>query len=230
MIKPCKLQNMKNVIPVVVGFAATLALATSVRGQILQNGSFETPISTHPGGFDTFDNNTAPPSLAWKVAAGNVDLVQEGYWSPADGHQSLDLNGFLPGSIYQDVTFLGAGQYLVQFKFSGNPEGPPTVKEMRVDFGLASGPLSTLGVFTFDSSDTSTNNMVWRLESTPEFEVQGSTVYRLQFTSLQPGSYGPLIDDIRIVPEPASLALGFAAGALVFLRAVLRRSRGSQGV
>ncbi|HPC60980.1 MAG TPA: DUF642 domain-containing protein [Verrucomicrobiota bacterium] len=217
---------MKNVIPVVVGFAATLALATSVRGQILQNGSFETPISTHPGGFDTFDNNTAPPSLAWKVAAGNVDLVQEGYWSPADGHQSLDLNGFLPGSIYQDVTFLGAGQYLVQFKFSGNPEGPPTVKEMRVDFGVASGPLSTLGVFAFDSSGIATNNMRWHLQSTPPFDVDEGRIYRLQFTSLHPGSYGPLLDDVRIVaiPEPAVLPLGLAAVAQALCCRVRRRA------
>src|SRR5262249_39635842 len=133
----------------------------------------------------------------------------------SSGAQSIDLNGFSPGSIFQDFNFISSGAWTILFDLAGNPEGPG-VKTVRVDFGESDGPLTSLGTFTFDSTGHTRPNMGWITISTSELTVDASTTYRLQFTSLTPGATGPALDNVRLllVPEPATGSL-LAAGVAV---------------
>lgn len=63
--------------------------------------------------------------------------------------------------------------------------------------------------------------MDWVTFTTPAITVQGSVVYRLEFSSLSPAPYGPVLDNVQLVavPEPSTVALaGIGAAALMSLR------------
>jgi hypothetical protein len=100
------------------------------------NGSFEEPIltaQTDPVGWRNYAAGQSFPR--WTVGKGSVDIVSDGYgqpprfgleaWPAAEGHQSVDLNGFEPGSIYQDIPTTKGAVYNLSFALSGNPIGPP---------------------------------------------------------------------------------------------------------
>lgn len=199
---------MKKTLTPLIGLITIAAFGVHASAQNLLNGGFELPVQTDPQGFTTLGVGMNPPGFAWTISSGNVDLVGD-YFPAAEGNQCLDLTGYIAGSIYQDVTFGEGGIYRVMFQFSGNPVDLPTVKEMRVDFGPAAGILQTLGIFSFDTTGWTSSDLGWRQEQTPDFPVIAGVDYRLQFTSLVSGSYGPLLDDIRIVavPEPDAGAL-----------------------
>jgi hypothetical protein len=185
-----------------------------VNGAGLVNGSFESPNVGSQGVWYT----SAPTGFGWTLASGDMDLIGPGYWQPSDGAQSLDLNGFGPGTIYQDFSFASAGTWAIKFDLSGN-FNPPGTKIVKVSFGLTSGPLSDLGTYSLDSSQNSPGNMHWQTITTPLVTVQDSALYRLQFTSLNPGAAGPALDNVRleVVPEPAAIGLiglGFVTGFL----------------
>lgn len=189
-------------------YVTIVVLTQAATAQILINAGFEQPIQTHPDGFSNIGPGGEPIGFGWTIAAGNVDLVGS-YWPAAAGNQSLDLNGFLAGSIFQDVLFANGGIYRVNFQFSGNPAAAPAIKEMRIDFGPVAGSLTDVGTFSFDTTGHDLTNLGWRPEQSADLVVSAGTVYRLQFTSLITGSYGPLLDDISIVqvPEPAASLL-----------------------
>jgi hypothetical protein len=198
---------------------------SAASGAGLLNGDFETPIVPGMAAYYT----SAPAGFLWTVVPGTgIDHVRT-FWQASSGAQSVDLNGFSPGSIYQDFNFSTAGNWDVKFDLSANPDpGEAGIKTVRVDFGVAGGPLTTLGTFTSNSAGKTLSNMQWLTVTTPDFSVDTSTLYRLEFTSLTPGASGPAIDNVRavVVPEPSSLAL--LCGGLVFGLLKVRKSKHSK--
>ena len=106
----------------------TLRVATNV----IKNGSFEKPV-VQSGGFDNIPTDADSPVLTnWTIDSGNVDLLNSTYWNPADGDQSLDLDGFAPGTISQVVPTVVGQTYDVTFRYTANPESPLPDPTMRI--------------------------------------------------------------------------------------------------
>ena len=106
--------------------------------------------------------------------------------------------------------------YEVSFDLSGNPEGGPAYKTVRVSVG------SFTHDYTVDSSGQTRSTLIWHPVSF-SFVASGTSA-TLSFTSLNSGAYGPLLDHVMVspVPEPAGYLLGTA---LVGAIAVLHFSR-----
>ena len=186
----------------------------------VNNGQFATP--TNP--FTTVTGTAIP---GWTVGAGgNVDWIGN-YWQSTPGINyglnpgySIDLDGSSSvSSISQVIGTTMGDSYTLSFVLSGNPDGPPTVKTLDVIIG---GVPTT---FTFDKTSITRSDMGWTPESI-SFTATGSLT-EITFESGDgptPGSYGPVIGDVFVTPEPGfygALALGMSG----LLFAIQRRRR-----
>lgn len=115
------------------------ALATN----LVQNGSFETPISGNRFGTNPhswFTGQTLDGH--WYVSQGSIDIVRPPHPPlPAayDGAEYIDLNG-MPntgmGGVYQDISVAVAGVYTLSFAQHGNYSYNRTqARRMNVAFG-----------------------------------------------------------------------------------------------
>jgi choice-of-anchor C domain-containing protein len=157
---------------------------------LLRNGSFETA-GVDPGA-GTVGLPVGSDSInRWVVGDAGIDY-RGGYWQPAEGRRSLDLNGALgPGSIRQAILISPGKRYLVTFALAGNPLGGDAVKTLRVS---AAGQSRD---FTFDTTGKTTNNMGWTTKSWTFTANDVATT--LQFQSLTTGGYGPALDKVRVI-------------------------------
>src|SRR3954454_12788958 len=99
-----------------VVLAAIPAHASAAGANIVADSDFETP----PSGDQTtyVDMDTFGP---WTVAFGDVQQIG-GFWDPASGSQSMDLNGDHLGGIYQDLPTTRGATYQLTFFMAGNPD------------------------------------------------------------------------------------------------------------
>jgi len=164
---------------------------TPVPVSIVTNGDFERPDAG--SGFvvykagQTFDG--------WTVESGSVDHIGR-FWPAARGKQSVDLNGTTneAGTIYQNLPTVPGQSYVLRFAKGGNPQGKPAVKQMEVwwDDNL-------VDTLTVDTTGWKVNTIAWEYR---EYIVvaPGSTT-RLRFKSLTEGNFGPVLDDVSVVPK-----------------------------
>ncbi|WCJ59534.1 choice-of-anchor C family protein [Fontisphaera persica] len=152
------------------------------------NWGFETP-----SGIGIYQFFVAGENLAgWTIENGTVEIVGP-YWQAAEGSQSLDLNGIFEhiGTIYKDLQTTPGALYRLRFALSGNPEGGPPIKTMKVFW---QGEL--LEELAFDTSGFSKTNMGWRYH---EYTLTATgSVTRLKFQSTCPSFCGPVLDDISV--------------------------------
>lgn len=176
---------------------------------ILVNGSFESgpPIPT-------FDINILGGSTAidgWTETGEGIDYLGPP-WDVTAGVRGIDLDGNdIVGGIQQTFATTPGQRYLLAFDLSGNPGGPPLLKQMRLDIaGLTQN-------YSHDSTGQIREALLWQAISLP-FVASGSTT-TLAFTSLSPAgnSFGALIDNVSVapVPEPATLLLVSAGSVYV---------------
>ena len=159
-------------------------------GNLVNDGGFEKP--TVHGSAELI---SAPGSIkAWTVSVGSVDLLR-GRWQNFSGAQSIDLAGVSAGTIYQDLSTVPGVAYRVRFALAGNPEGGDTIKSVQVTFA------GTTQVFTFDITGHNDGDMGWIKHGLTV--VASGTVSRLQFESLNDGSYGPALDAVSVKPVGA---------------------------
>lgn len=188
----------------------------------LVNGSFETPHLSVP-----WQPYVTTPGFGWTVTSGDIDLIGSN-WQASDGQQSIDINGFVAGSIYQDFTFPTSGLYVIKFDLSANPDPTqPGVKPLRLDFGNTAGPLSSLGNYGLSNVGRTHANMQYIEYTTATLNVSDAATYRMQFTALIDGNCGAVLDNVRIVavPEPNVLAICWSALAVLW---GLKRKAGAQ--
>src|SRR5689334_21851443 len=67
---------------------------------LLVNGGFETPDAG--GDMVGYDHASVPSGFGWAIDAGTIDHIG-GAWQPAEGRQSIDLNGTSAAALSQPV-------------------------------------------------------------------------------------------------------------------------------
>jgi choice-of-anchor C domain-containing protein len=163
-----------------------LAPSFAVTPVALTNGGFESDLTGWISG-DVFPG--------WGSSA-HVDVVSG--WTASEGLKSLDLNGFHPGFISQDIATDAGTEYTVVFDLAGNPGAPQNVKKLVVTAAGES------GFYEFDTTGRSGTNMGWREESFSFTATAANTT--LVFVSLHGApptahpdrAQGPALDNIRV--------------------------------
>ncbi len=129
---------------------------------------------------------------AWHVSKNTIDFVSSTYWN-MDGLCSVDIDGGNSGAIAHKSFATSAGaKYAVTFFLSGNGDGGPAVKTLKVS---AAGQSST---FTWDTSGGNDPRHGKFAKKTWSFTAS-KTKTTLNFTSLDPTSaYGAVIAAISL--------------------------------
>ncbi len=120
------------------------------------------------------------------------------YWQAADGTKSIDLNAADAGMISQSFATTVGNTYTVTFALSGNPDGGPAAKMLRVS-ATGGAPID----FSFDTgaAGNSRTDMKW---STRTYSfVATSATSTFTFTSTTAGAYGPALDNVRVAETAA---------------------------
>ena len=188
-----------------------LALGSTSRAQVIMNGSFDeatltndqSNTLTHQGYVTLHSPSTA--ITGWTVTGSTIDYIGTYWQTPGKASHSLDLDGNNPGGLTASTQIMGltAGHtYVVTFDLAGNPDGKPEAPEPKSLTVSASGVSKD---YTFDATKTTRTNMGYVLESFV-FTAKGSTS-DLSFSSNTSGSYGPVIGNVSVVPEPATVAM-----------------------
>lgn len=160
---------------------------------LVDNGDFEESDAGEM--YARHDKEEPPPG--WRVKRGTVDVIG-GWWKPAHGKQSLDLNGLDAGSISQEVATEPGKTYILSFMLAGNPDDPEP-RRTAVEIGWDKKVIRTV---VFDRKPEHTHHSIgWELHQTRLVAKDKRT--RIDFTSLSEGGWGPAIDDIRLVEAPS---------------------------
>lgn len=169
---------------------------TALPVPLFTNGGFESPVVPEQA-FTRFV--TGGTIGAWRVTAGDVDLVGTGYWQAAEGRQSLDLEGSGPGRIEQSLPTRFGGCYAVTFRLAGNPDGGPSLKRgyARVTPSRIGHPVAQKS-FTFDTTGRTRADLGY-VPRRFHFRAFSPRV-TLSFASTTGGGYGPVIDGITVLP------------------------------
>ena len=190
-----------------------LALALIPNGReaavaaIIADGGFETPDIPN----SSFD--LSPAGAAWSFQ-GNSGIIDSpsGYGAPPppDGEQLalLQVSGttFL-SNFSQTISLPSTGAYSLSYFDAGRSVGQPG--NVAYEVLLDSTPIH---------ADATTTGQPFTLTTVPFTAAAGSHVLAFRISPLQPsGDNSAFFDDIRIIPEPASLALLTLAGLSLVL-------------
>jgi hypothetical protein len=108
-------------------------------------------------------------------------------WTAGRGRQSLGLNGYEAGKIWQRLRTDPGATYRISFLLWGDPNGPPSRSSLAVAWGGA-----RVKTLTVDVSE----QPHWRRVS---FQVQATKKHtRLTFRGLTDTNAGPALDAIRV--------------------------------
>jgi len=159
---------------------------------LLVNGDFEdTPCAS--ASFCTYEAGSS--LVGWTVQSGDVDVCT-GYFQPEHGSKSIDLTGFVEGSISQTVSLTPGQYYYLSFWLAGNAadHSEPT---KSLDVQITSGGSEIVNsVYVFNITQTSLAKMGW-IPIIVGFVAGSSADTTITFTSLSSLSDGgPAIDNV----------------------------------
>jgi choice-of-anchor C domain-containing protein len=177
------------------------------KADLMLNGGFETPALTQ-GQSKTL--SASDPSMApWVIAAGSVDVVQNGYWPAYQGNNSIDLNGVSPATIQQTFATNPGTTYVLTFAYACNADVVDVDHSVFTGIGhLTITGASTLLDTTVSHSGSSRANMNYEIFSGNFVANSSSTTLQFQDVS-NSGNHGLVLDNVSVnsVPEPSTLAL-----------------------
>lgn len=199
-----------------------LAVAWPCLAAPFQNGSFENA-SVDPGGSFVTLADGSMQITGWTAISGDIDYIDL-YWVASNGARSLDLVGDQNvGGVEQTFDTVPGATYQVSFDLAGNPQGPPTIKPLKVSAG------AVVQNYTFDTTGKTLSNMGW-VTNQLTFTASGPTT-TLSFISDTTGlgcCYGAALDNVivqlvQLPPAPAPVAVQWAApcAALLIFAVVL---------
>lgn len=186
-----------------VGLVALAAHQTLAQNLIV-NGSFEN-IAIHPQASSTFFGQGWDAVPGWH-AIGSVEAMGD-FLHAAEGRLSIDLNGFFPGSLVQEIPTQPGVIYRLYFMFGGSNFGNTETRVLRVTAPGAD------EVYSFDpiAEQATINDPKWRQVSL-DFIASDETSL-IEFGSLNSGAYGPYIDDVVVTraDQPGCTSADLAA-------------------
>lgn len=159
------------------------------QGQLDINGGFESAVmdpGTSYAGLSDGDTGIN----GWIVGGNGIDYIG-GYWQPSEGSRSIDLSAGNKGEIRTTLNTVPGTTYRLLFDMAGNPDGGPEEKALRVWADDKSQD------FTFNIKDKTRENMGWQTKSM-EFTATTSATL-LKFEGLTTTSWGPAIDNVRVM-------------------------------
>ena len=173
---------------------------------IVVNGDFEEPpVRNLVNGWDIYYAGTSFPG--WTVGGHSIDIVfldpanpgGTDCWSASSGYQSVDLNGFGPGSISQDLSTVVGHDYQLSFMMAGNVVGGPF--HVTMEFLWQNAVVGSIG---FDVGSHDGYDVGWTRH---EYTLTALTdLTRLTFHSLvASGPRGPALDDVQVHDVSASV-------------------------
>lgn len=163
------------------GAAALVACSVLPSGDIVTNGSFESP-NVSSG---MWWQGTSIPG--WRAAHGRIEIHD--HWagtSPAHGSQHVELDADVSSGIYQDLTTIPGATYRLRFAFAGRPGTSASQNVLGVVWGGQ--PVATL----------TTGSPTW-VYYNYTVVASGATT-RLQFNDLGiSNAQGTLLDHVTLV-------------------------------
>ena len=217
----------------------SLAIAPSQAINLIQNGSFESPLGLpDSNGISGSANGNSPfnvydaPNLGegipgWNLVNGSVDVFTN---FGSDGNQSIDTtgtntgNGGLgPGTLEQSFMTTIGTLYSVSFDMGGG--GLPSIKELEVSILDVNTPIFSQ-VFTLDVSATPLPN--FQME---QFTfIASSTMSTIRFQSLIDQTFdGAILDNVSVeainaetVPESSTI-IGLLGLGMLGIGTTLKR-------
>jgi hypothetical protein len=172
----------------------TLFLPTVAAGaatNIVADGNFATPaLASSYTEFCATVTGTSCPTVnpvfgSWTVTSASVDLASAALLAPPAGDpagtQSVDMDGFTPGTIAQTLTVTPGGTYTGTIEISANPSCGVTTKTMNV---LING--AGIANYVYPSTESPFGPPTW-LPETFTFTATGSTAV-LSFQSTDPAA------------------------------------------
>lgn len=179
--------------PIALGILFTqVPSAAADPPNLLENGGFEIGPAI-PGGQSFLSLPGGSTAIAgWTVIGSEIDYIGPG-WAVSEGTRCIDLDGsFATGGIAQTFIATPGQVYTATFDLSGNPEGPPLIKQVRVEIDGVS------QVFDFNTTGQTRSSLIW-LPQSIVFTASQEQV-ELSFLSLSSGgnSWGALIDRVSV--------------------------------
>ena len=156
----------------------------------VQNGGFEQPALFVSNLTISAGSTALDP---WTVTGGGLDLVHT-LWDPAEGLNSISLNGVGPSTITQTVSTLPGTSYSLGFAMAAEIFGGPPVRQIDV---LWNGVL--VDTVSFDYTGQGPNSMGWEDH---QYTLVGTGLDVLSFVSLTSGPYGPALDNVTMFRSP----------------------------
>lgn len=177
---------------------ASLALTGTAHAQrVIVNPSFEANDPQGPGAanYEVYANGSV---AGWDSASGEIELWDTNFLGvPAyDGAVFAEMNANVPGALYQNICMVNGETIGWTFAHRARSGGPAT-QTARFQIANSSGTLIQLL-----ATQASTVNNVWNVNTGTATYSGASGVQRVQFITTDAGSYGNLLDDIRISLNP----------------------------
>lgn len=172
--------------------------AAQAQQRVMVNPSFELN-DPYGAGTPYYEIYTNGPVQGWDSTSGYIELWDTNYLSvPAyDGSVFAEMNAYNPGALYQNICMVNGETVGWTFAHRARSGG---AANQTANFQIASSSGSLIQNLATQVSTTA--NQVWNVNSGSATYTGPSGVQRVQFTTTDAGSYGNLLDDIRIQLNP----------------------------
>jgi len=184
-------------------------------GELLINGSFESPV------LSTIDQEFTAPSTdidGWVLSERTVDITRTSsiFGTAHSGDQMIDVNGSDNGTLQQSFSSTIGNMYLLSLYYANNPNPSLASPVYNADVTLfGSGTLYS--EFLAHAGSTPTD-MKWSFLSHTFVADSSTTILQLQSRML--GFNGVVFDSVSVirVPEPSAAVLAISSVVVLWRR------------